>query len=236
MIHSQNLAEEVVQLECVSTDNLPEFFKIYMPALSSKLLRIPPDFVDKFGEDIPARCRITERRGGDMSWEVDMKKVNDCWFLEKGWPNFAQDNLLRDGDFLTFCYVAKSLFHVQIFSPNGCAKRENSGIYNETKPEADINGNPSFSCVITKRNLKRDLCLPITFWKGKAHMMNMKRMEVTLWVENKAWNVGMVRYGYGIRFQKGMAKFWRDNSVKVGNSCTFHLIHTKHLSFMVTFD
>ena len=58
-----------------------------------------------------------------MSWEVDVKKVNDCWFLEKGWPNFVQENSLQDGDFLTFCYVAKSIFHVHIFSPNGCPKR-----------------------------------------------------------------------------------------------------------------
>ena len=62
------------------------------------------------------------------------------------------------------------------------------------------------------------------------------RIEVTLWVENKSWKVGMVIYnGSNIRLQKGMFKFYRDNFVKVGNSCTFHLIDAERLSFMVTF-
>ena len=45
--------------------------------------RIPPDLVDEFGENIPTRCNIM-RGERDTSWEVDVKKVNDCWFLEKG--------------------------------------------------------------------------------------------------------------------------------------------------------
>ena len=78
--------------------------------------------------------------------------------------------------------------------------------------------------------------LPVTFSKAHMNMEIRPQMEATLWVKKKAWNVGVVRYGDGIRLQKGMLKFWRENSAKVGNSCTVHLIDTKHLSFMVTFD
>ncbi|XP_057763597.1 putative B3 domain-containing protein Os03g0621600 isoform X2 [Salvia miltiorrhiza] len=251
-IHSNNLDEEIVN----GNDNLPEFFKIYMSALSSKLLRIPPDFIEKFGGNIPTTCTI-ERQPRGVSWQVELNRVNDGWFFQKGWPNFVEDNLLREGDFLTFCYHGKSLFYVKIFSPNGCEKEgASSSRLDESSPSdtyetkrkhrrrissrwgssvAYINGNPSFSIVLMKTHIKsRAMCIPTPFWSAHMKTIITSRKEATLWVENKAWNVGIVYYDNKVLFQKGCAQFFKDNSIKVGTSCTFQLIDPDQFSFRVT--
>ncbi|XP_042027002.1 B3 domain-containing protein At4g34400-like isoform X1 [Salvia splendens] len=136
-----------------ATDDLPEFFKVYTSALSSELMRIPPDFITKFAGNIPTTCTL--ERPHVASWKVDVCKVKDCWFFQKGWPNFVEDNSLEDADFLTFCYLGNSLFCVNVFSPNGCAKRGQSAGTNvpihEVHPRQveDINKNPNFTIVLT---------------------------------------------------------------------------------------
>lgn len=59
---------------------------------------------------------------GTMSWLVDPEKINADWYLQKGWPQFVQDNSLTHGDFLTFSYNGKSTFYVKVFATNGCRK------------------------------------------------------------------------------------------------------------------
>ncbi|KAL1537012.1 putative B3 domain-containing protein [Salvia divinorum] len=65
-----------------ASDNLPEFFKIYTSVLSSQLMRIPPDFIHKFAGNIPTTCAL--ERPQIASWQVDVCKVDDCWFFQKG--------------------------------------------------------------------------------------------------------------------------------------------------------
>ncbi|KAL1537010.1 putative B3 domain-containing protein [Salvia divinorum] len=65
-----------------ASDDLPEFFKVYTSALSSKLMRIPPDFITKFAGNIPTMCTL--ERPQIASWQVDVCKVDDCWFFRKG--------------------------------------------------------------------------------------------------------------------------------------------------------
>lgn len=42
---------------------------------------------------------------------------------------------------------------------------------------------------------------------------NKNNISITLWVENQAWNVGVVNYGDKILFKKGCSKFLKDNSL-----------------------
>lgn len=53
-----------------------------------------------------------------------MKRTNDCWLFQKGWPEFVQQNSIKDHDVLVFCLVGNSTFSVTIFTPNGCTKGE----------------------------------------------------------------------------------------------------------------
>ncbi|KAL1537011.1 putative B3 domain-containing protein [Salvia divinorum] len=222
-----------------ASDDLPEFFKVYTSALSSKLMRIPPDFITKFAGNIPTMCTL--ERPQIASWQVDVCKVDDCWFFRKGWPNFVEDNSLQNADFLTFCYLGKSLFYVQIFSPNGCEKRGQSAGINVPKQVhprqvEDINKNPNFKTVLTKGYMnKKVVRMPRKFWN--AHMKKHERtgLDVTLCVENQEWNVGVRKCHDSILIQKGWPKFVRDNNLKAGTSITFQLTDANHLAFIVTF-
>ncbi|GFP93952.1 B3 domain-containing protein at4g34400 [Phtheirospermum japonicum] len=84
-------------------------------------MRIPPDFIEKFGENIPTK--VTLRRPNMRTWQVDVKKIDEHWFLEKGWPQFVKENSVQDGDFLTFSYAGNSIFFFKVFARNGCRKR-----------------------------------------------------------------------------------------------------------------
>ncbi|XP_047954231.1 B3 domain-containing protein At3g06220-like [Salvia hispanica] len=212
-------------------DDLPEFFKIYVSALSSQLMRIPPDFIHNFAGNVPTTCTLARPQGA--SWQVDVCKVKDCWFFQKGWPDFVEDNSLQDADFLTFCYLGNSLFCVNIFSPNGCEKR---GTNDPRKVADDIEKNSNFTAVLTKGYMRRRAVgIPVMFWNAHMKRGKRSRLDLTLCVENQEWNVGVFKYGSGIQIRRGWAKFVRDNNLKVGTSITFQLTDAKHLSFIVTF-
>ncbi|KAL2478123.1 putative B3 domain-containing protein [Forsythia ovata] len=102
-------------------DELPEFFKVYMSALWSERMRIPPAFIENFGGKIPRKVMLGTP--SNLSWQVRINKINDDLFFEGGWPEFVQENSLAHGEFLTFCYAGNSKFYVKIFSTNGCRKR-----------------------------------------------------------------------------------------------------------------
>lgn len=58
-----------------------------------------------------------------------MRKINDDWFLEKGWPEFVKENSVEEGDFLTFAYAGNATFYVKVFAVNGCRKRVDDDDY-----------------------------------------------------------------------------------------------------------
>ncbi|PIN09835.1 hypothetical protein CDL12_17589 [Handroanthus impetiginosus] len=118
------------------SDELPEFFKVYKPALCAESMKIPPDFIKKFGQNIPTS--VTLRRQSGQSWQVDIKRINDNWFFRECWPEFVQENSLEDDDFLTFCYIGNSVFCVKIFTRNGCIKRDDC---TNGKPIENLHGN-----------------------------------------------------------------------------------------------
>ncbi|KAI3445199.1 hypothetical protein Pfo_001864 [Paulownia fortunei] len=121
------------------SDELPEFFKIYVPAMYAESMRIPPEFIKKFGGDIPTI--VTLRRPSGISWQVDMKRFNDHWFFQKGWPEFVQENSIEDGDFLTFCYAGNSIFCVKVYARNGCRKRVDNSSRIHGKLTENLQGN-----------------------------------------------------------------------------------------------
>ncbi|EYU31617.1 hypothetical protein MIMGU_mgv1a021146mg, partial [Erythranthe guttata] len=108
------------QITVNDDDDLPEFFKVHVSEIYSERMRIPPDFIEKFGRKKPAIVTLKTTSG--ISFRADMKKINECWFLEKGWPEFVKENSVEEGDFLTFSYAGKSVFNVKVFAKNGCIK------------------------------------------------------------------------------------------------------------------
>lgn len=93
----------------------PSFHKLVLPStLQAKQLRLPDDFMRKYGGDISPTVTLTVPDGS--VWRVIMKKVdNKFWFLD-GWNEFVQNYSISTGYLLVFKYEGKSHFTVNIFS------------------------------------------------------------------------------------------------------------------------
>ncbi|KAF7818573.1 putative B3 domain-containing protein [Senna tora] len=98
----------------------PSFCKVLVNEFSTQL-RIPPEFIKKFGQHVPNRVAL--KVSLDKSWEVEVERVEKYnVFLKKGWEIFAEDNNLEYGDFLVFKYSKISIFKVTIFGTTCCVK------------------------------------------------------------------------------------------------------------------
>ncbi|KAA8547273.1 hypothetical protein F0562_003863 [Nyssa sinensis] len=97
----------------------PSFFKVLIGGFSQKL-RIPPAFVKHFNGVVPHKCMLWD--SAKRAWHVDMKKVGNNLFFQKGWGTFVQDNSLETGDFLLFRYAGNSQFYVQMYGKSCCEK------------------------------------------------------------------------------------------------------------------
>ncbi|KAL7157898.1 hypothetical protein ABFS83_02G107100 [Erythranthe nasuta] len=233
---SHNLDEITVNHD----DYLPEFFKVYVSEIYSERMRIPPDFIEKFGRKKPAIVTLKTTSG--ISFRADMNKINKCWYLEKGWPEFVKENSVEEGDFLTFAYGGKSVFNVKVFAKNGCIKNvdnleedEPSEPENRNDSRKPICENRSFAAVITKSCVRRGwLHVPSKFWKGHMKIDEKGIRSVTLWIKKKSWDVGLATLFNRVIFSRGWIKFARDNSLRDGNLCTFRLINGSDSALSVT--
>ncbi|CAK8575779.1 unnamed protein product [Lathyrus sativus] len=92
----------------------PSFHKLVLPStLQAKQLRLPDDFVRKYGGDISPIVTLTVPDGS--VWRVGLKKEdNKFWFLN-GWHEFVQNYSVGVGYLLLFRYEGKSSFNVNIF-------------------------------------------------------------------------------------------------------------------------
>ncbi|KAK4414263.1 putative B3 domain-containing protein [Sesamum alatum] len=143
-ISPDNLTDRGKRME--KCEDIPEFFKIYVPAMCTDSMRIPPEFIKKIGGNIPRIARLT-REPGLLSWQVSVSRNDEHWFLGEGWAEFVQENSVENGDFLTFSYVGNSTFSVKVFGPNGCRKsiEDRSSIKYGKSTENDLQGDDGTS-------------------------------------------------------------------------------------------
>lgn len=127
-----------------SSQNPPEFFKIYLPEHNSKQLVIPPDFMKNFRGKIPKKAILKNLRG--EVWNVDLEKAECKLLMKKGWEDFVIDNSLARGEFLIFTYKGNSVFSVKIFSINGCMKDDEPMATND-QPHMKVKQEPNFDKV-----------------------------------------------------------------------------------------
>ncbi|KAK2981020.1 hypothetical protein RJ640_012179 [Escallonia rubra] len=78
----------------------------YCPDALESEKRIPPAFVKHFKSGLPLMFELTSP--AKRSWAVDVNKVDDYLYFQKGWSKFVEDNSLEAGDFLIFCFDASS--------------------------------------------------------------------------------------------------------------------------------
>ncbi|KAK8946225.1 B3 domain-containing protein [Platanthera guangdongensis] len=96
------------------------FFKIFLPNLSSKHLKIPPAFHPHVEGEAPARFYL--KGPSDYVWGVDLIKRADGLFFADGWEKFVFDHSLAAGDFLLFKYNGSSTLSVVVFDNTACEK------------------------------------------------------------------------------------------------------------------
>ncbi|PPD90676.1 hypothetical protein GOBAR_DD12415 [Gossypium barbadense] len=93
----------------------PFFHKLILSTtLQHKKLRIPDNFVKKFGDELSVAAALTVPDG--HVWRVGIRKAdNKVWFHE-GWQEFVERYYIRAGYLLVFRYEGNSCFCVSIFS------------------------------------------------------------------------------------------------------------------------
>ncbi|CAH9139124.1 unnamed protein product [Cuscuta epithymum] len=95
-----------------SSGNWVHFVKIIFPSEDSTL-RIPEEFVSKYGKKMP-KVGSFEVPTGEV-WEIELVHSHGQVCLAKGWKEFTRKYSIREGHFLVFRYDGESHFHVIIF-------------------------------------------------------------------------------------------------------------------------
>ncbi|KAL6273822.1 hypothetical protein ACE6H2_024514 [Prunus campanulata] len=95
----------------------PHFFKIILKGNTSSdaKLRIPKNFVMKYGDDLSNPVSLELPSGSGSAWKVDLRRLDgEVWF-DKGWADFSEFYSLDRGHWLVFGYQGNSKFQVCIF-------------------------------------------------------------------------------------------------------------------------
>ncbi|KAM7523660.1 hypothetical protein LguiA_013562 [Lonicera macranthoides] len=142
----------------------PQFFKIYTSHNCSQCLRIPPAFI-KYFKGVPPTKSIL-KTPAKTTWCIDVNKVDNYFFFQKGWPEFVRDNSLEFGDFLIFCYIGNSEFYVPIFGKNNCRKEVPITTRDSDKPQSVLHGNPT----VEASNSEEKTCIDSTVEMGNTGM------------------------------------------------------------------
>ncbi|PON54051.1 B3 DNA binding domain containing protein [Parasponia andersonii] len=92
----------------------PHFFKIILEdTLQDNKLQVPRKFLSKCGETLSTSVSIKLPCGS--RWEMKLRKDDDKFWLDQGWPEFVKHYSIGRGHMLTFRYYGNSEFHAVIF-------------------------------------------------------------------------------------------------------------------------
>jgi hypothetical protein len=90
------------------------------PLLLLNLLQIPKAFCQHITGDFPQKLVLANVVGD--TWRVVLAKWQERIFIDHGWDEFAEANMIEQGDTLIFTYTIGSSLKVDIFGSNGCEK------------------------------------------------------------------------------------------------------------------
>ncbi|KAI3445200.1 hypothetical protein Pfo_001865 [Paulownia fortunei] len=232
-----------------------EFFKVFLPHLSSQQLRIPPDFIKDFKRTIKERVILKDISG--KMWYVDVEETPKGVFLKNGWQSFVSYHCLKVGDFLVFRYDRSYSFVVKIFGTNGC-KKETFAATNiathvkiEEKTEEEIEAKQT-SCKRARQHKEDHLLrgnertemqtvyfpnVHISFHLAripneviKIHKLRLKLGMVLRNANGEEWPVRVYTLKDGRTYiGKGWLAFQKDNNMSFKDSCKF-TFETERLS------
>nr|CAB67638.1 putative protein [Arabidopsis thaliana] len=91
----------------------PRFFKVFLVESASESLMIPLPFMAFLADPLPKTVKL-QGLGGKL-WTVSLKKISGAAYLTRGWPKFAEEHELKNGEFMTFVYDGHRTFEVSVF-------------------------------------------------------------------------------------------------------------------------
>ncbi|KAK1299909.1 putative B3 domain-containing protein [Acorus calamus] len=151
-------------------DRRPQFFKVFLPGISSERLGIPRAFW-KHIEGLSAGT-VSLVGPSRNTWHVNLVKNGNGVFFENGWREFAQDHSLQTGEFLVFRFDENSHFNVSVYDKTACEKEE--AFYAESSDGSCVTGDHENM----KKVMETDFKLPsIGDCKAPLRLSKRKRGE-----------------------------------------------------------
>ncbi|POO02657.1 B3 DNA binding domain containing protein [Trema orientale] len=237
-----------------SNENVPEFFRVFIPEFSSKHMLIPPAFVRRFMPTIPEKAVVKD--GSGKCWEFGLVTSEKDLYFATGWEEFARELFLETGDFLVFKYNGISLFEVEIFGKNGCKKvvvaspqclalvkieeektlEEPSNAYNRTQNEEikGLNGSSKKSSSSRKHVAPKNNHFVVTLTKSRWGLRipasvrkGIKfKPDVNLRChKDKLWPMKISFWKDGRCYlTTGWSKFQKENKLEAKDKCELELV------------
>ncbi|XP_010530864.1 PREDICTED: B3 domain-containing protein REM21 [Tarenaya hassleriana] len=147
----------------------PEFFKVYIPHINSKILHLPLGFVRYIPQPHSDTAIIRNQSGN--SWRVGFTRRDGFACFESGWADFVRDNELKPSEFMVFVYKAPCTFLVSIYGVSTC--REKRGqvaiceILRDDEEDESETSDEEFVPQQTPRSIKLGKC-KMGLEKGKS--------------------------------------------------------------------
>uniref|UniRef100_A0A2P2LMG6 TF-B3 domain-containing protein n=2 Tax=Rhizophora mucronata TaxID=61149 RepID=A0A2P2LMG6_RHIMU len=93
----------------------PYFHRLILSrTIQEKKLRIPDDFIKKYGNDFSTAVRLVVP--SSHIWVIGLTKAENKVWLHENWQQFVERYFIRVGYFLVFRYEGNALFNVHIFN------------------------------------------------------------------------------------------------------------------------
>ncbi|KAF3438876.1 hypothetical protein FNV43_RR17151 [Rhamnella rubrinervis] len=234
----------------------PHFFKIVLQnALRDKKIKIPKQFVRKYGESLSSPVIL--RLPSGLEWKLGLSKSDGRLWLHKGWPEFAAHHSINRGHLLVFRYEGSSKFYVLILD-TGATEIDYpivnpSHLLGPKNEEVEILDDPITKTADRARALERvswfksenpffTIVMELSYIHGGTRVNMPKKFaerykdkkegELNLRVsDGRSWSVRyLIRrvLNGSIRGEicyGGWKVFARDNHLEVGDVCIFNLIN-----------
>ncbi|XP_062213808.1 B3 domain-containing protein Os03g0212300-like [Phragmites australis] len=216
-----------------------EFFKILLPGMSKKKLRLPSKFAAELGDRRDVKLRLAG--GGGPLWDVKIVSNDDGMYLGRGWEQFSHVHDLREGNLLVFRYDSADVLNVTIFDRSTCRKHYPhaavvaagtsvcGGSTSAGRSSPSIAEPSYFAVTLRQCNLgtkqNQYLNVPVEFQDAHGYA---RRRRVVLRMGGRSWAVNLKRgkreHGDRTAFKYGWHQFCVDNGLDLGDTCFFRVI------------
>ncbi|KAJ8763417.1 hypothetical protein K2173_002300 [Erythroxylum novogranatense] len=93
----------------------PYFHRLILSStIQERKLRIPDNFIKKYGNDFSTTVRLAAP--GGHAWAIGLVKADNKVWLHENWHEFVERYSIRVGYFLVFRYEGHTFFNVHIFN------------------------------------------------------------------------------------------------------------------------